>query len=68
MPSAKSISLSAFLAVVVASSAFAQWLLVPMDNTQTNHLKAYGLTYWTLQTPREYKAMWLLNYRAAPSC
>ncbi len=63
MPSAKSISLSAFLAVVVASSAFAQWLLVPMDNTQTNHLKAYGLTYWTLQTPREYKAMWLLNYR-----
>jgi hypothetical protein len=21
-------------------------ILVPMDETQTNHLKAYGLAYW----------------------
>jgi len=39
------------------------WLLVPMDRRQTDHLKAYGLTYWTLQEPREYRAEWLLNYR-----
>jgi hypothetical protein len=40
---------------------FAQHLLVFMDRTQTNHLKAYGLTYWTLQ--QGATAEWLLNYR-----
>ena len=48
---------------IIANTASAQWLLVPMDEVQTNHLKAYGLTYWTLQVPREYTAKWLLNYR-----
>jgi len=51
------------LILIFASSAFCQWLLIPMDKKQTNHLKAYGLTYWTLQEPREYRAEWLLNYR-----
>jgi hypothetical protein len=41
--------------------AYAQ-LLVPMDNAQANHLKAYGLTYWVLD--RKLTAEWLLNYRA----
>ncbi|OLD80746.1 MAG: asparagine synthetase B, partial [Ignavibacteria bacterium 13_1_40CM_2_61_4] len=36
-------------------------LLVPMDDAQTDHLKAYGLTYWVLG--RGQKAEWLLNYR-----
>ena len=27
----------------------AAYLLIPMDNTQTNHLKAYGVAYWVLQ-------------------
>ena len=36
-------------------------LLVPMDETQTDHLKAYGLTYWVLTHGQ--KADWLLNYR-----
>jgi len=36
-------------------------LLVPMDDAQANHLKAYGLTYWVLQ--RGEKCEWLLNYR-----
>ncbi len=39
----------------------AQHLLVPMDRTQTNHLKAYGLTYWVLE--RGETGEWLLNYR-----
>ena len=56
-------SLSLLLFLVAASSVYPQWLLVPMDNTQVNHLKAYGLTYWTLEVPREYEARWLLNYR-----
>ena len=51
------------LMTIIANTASAQWLLVPMDEVQTNHLKAYGLTYWTLQVPREYTAKWLLNYR-----
>ena len=32
-----------------------------MDDRQTDHLKAYGLTYWVLQQGQ--KAEWLLNYR-----
>ncbi len=38
-----------------------QHLLVYMDNAQTDHLRAYGVTYWVLQ--HDIKAEWLLNYR-----
>jgi hypothetical protein len=44
-----------------ALPAKAQWLLVPMDRTQADHLRAYGLTYWVLE--RGNPAEWLLNYR-----
>lgn len=36
-------------------------LLIPMDNMQKNHLKAYGLVYHVLSQDAEVK--WLLNYR-----
>src|SRR5687767_2869943 len=36
-------------------------ILLPMDDSQTNHLKAYGLAYWVLQ--RETEVEWLLNYK-----
>ncbi|MDB5120583.1 MAG: asparagine synthetase [Sphingobacteriales bacterium] len=36
-------------------------ILIPMDEDQKNHLKAYGITFWTLQSGQE--ADWLLNYR-----
>src|SRR4051812_36980949 len=39
----------------------APWLLIPMDDAQTDHLKAYGLTYRALK--RGVKAEWFLNYR-----
>jgi len=39
----------------------AQHLLVPMDDDQENHLRAYGLAYWTLE--RGEAAEWLLNFR-----
>lgn len=40
----------------------ASYILVPMDaDAQKNHLKAYGIAYWTLE--REVKIQWLLNYR-----
>jgi len=43
------------LFIIIAS------LLIPMDETQTDHLKAYGLTYWVLS--EGLNAEWLLNYR-----
>ncbi len=50
--------------VLVSLPAAAQHLLVPMDDAQTDHLKAYGLAYWCLQEPRGYAVQWLLNYRS----
>lgn len=51
------------VAAVLLSTASvrAQHLLVPMDDAQRNHLKAYGLAYSVLV--RTEKAEWLLNYR-----
>nr|WP_330400383.1 asparagine synthetase B [Cellulophaga sp. RHA19] len=37
-------------------------ILIPMDaESQKNHLKAYGITYWVLA--KQQKVHWLLNYR-----
>ena len=41
--------------------AHSAWLLIPMDESQKNHLKAYGIAFWTLTKDVEVK--WLLNYR-----
>jgi hypothetical protein len=46
---------------LVGLQAQATKLLIPMDGTQRDHLKAYGITYWALQ--REVPVDWLLNYR-----
>ena len=44
------------------SKGFASYILIPMDaDTQKNHLKAYGITYWSLE--KDVKVKWLLNYR-----
>ena len=37
-------------------------LLIPMDETQTDHLKAYGAVFTCLTDDQQ--AEWLLNYRA----
>jgi hypothetical protein len=39
----------------------AQWALVPMDESQNDHLRAYGLAYHVLAQGRNIE--WLLNYR-----
>lgn len=39
----------------------ANHILIPMDQTQSNHLKAYGIAYHALQ--KGYEIQWLLNYR-----
>ena len=48
--------------LLMNSAAFASYLLIPMDEeSQSNHLKAYGITYQSLLQGR--KVQWLLNYR-----
>lgn len=50
------------LIVLLPMVAFSQQkLLIPMDLSQTDHLKAYGIAYWTLK--KNINVEWLLNYR-----
>ncbi len=42
-------------------SANANRILIPMDEAQKNHLKAYGIAFWELK--RDADVDWLLNYR-----
>jgi hypothetical protein len=49
------------LCIITLSQARAAYILIPMDDTQKNHLKAYGIAYWTLE--RDVEIYWLLNYR-----
>src|SRR5688572_10403316 len=51
----------AALALLLSISSFATKLLIPMDGSQRDHLKAYGIAYWTLQ--RDVPIDWLLNYK-----
>ena len=50
-----------FLLACATTVASAQHLLIPMDDAQRNHLKAYGLTYGALKDG--VRGEWLLNYR-----
>lgn len=54
-------ALSVAMAVLAAIGLQAARILIPMDGSQRDHLKAYGIAYWTLQ--REVTVEWLLNYR-----
>ena len=46
---------------MISSSFLAQFIYIPMnDDNQKNHLKAYGIVYFSLQNG--LKAKWLLNY------
>jgi hypothetical protein len=50
-----------FFLIIYSQNLLASFILIPMDEvTQTNHLKAYGITYWSLNQGN--KAKWLLNY------
>lgn len=50
-----------FLFSLLALSLNAASVLIPMDEAQKNHLKAYGIAYWTLK--QDVAVDWLLNYR-----
>lgn len=49
------------LLLLFSGQSFANAILIPMDDSQTNHLKAYGIAYTTLKNNTEID--WLLNYR-----
>ncbi len=49
------------LFILITAVCRASSILIPMDEDQKNHLKAYGITFWTIKNGLE--ADWLLNYR-----
>jgi len=52
-----------FLSISFCNAAY---LLIPMDDNQSNHLKAYGIAYWILGSGSNVD--WLLNYRGGSFC
>ncbi|MCO5231236.1 MAG: hypothetical protein M9958_08775 [Chitinophagales bacterium] len=46
---------------VWTSMSYASYTLIPMDETQSNHLKAYGIAYLALE--KGVDVDWLLNYK-----
>jgi|TARA_B110000037_G_scaffold134244_1_gene152204 hypothetical protein len=57
----KSLLLMLLLSFFLSNSMFASFIFIPMSaELQENHLKAYGITFWTLELG--FKAQWLLNY------
>lgn len=49
------------LLVLHTTLVFANSILIPMDDAQRNHLKAYGLAYYALK--QNVEVDWLMNYR-----
>ena len=47
--------------LLFASSAFSAGIFIPMDDTQNDHLKAYGVVFKALENGE--KGQWLLNYK-----
>jgi hypothetical protein len=47
--------------LLLAPGLKAASLLIPMDETQKDHLKSYGIAFWVLKNDDEVD--WLLNYR-----
>ena len=48
--------------LLISIPVSASYILLPMDaESQKEHLKAYGITYWLLE--KQQKVKWLLNYR-----
>jgi len=50
-----------FALILCSNSAFCTRILIPMDEEQKNHLKAYGISYWVLK--KDLEVNWLLNYK-----
>jgi hypothetical protein len=57
----KIVYIFSFFALIALTTFPQSKILINMDLNQTDHLKAYGVTYRALT--KGYKADWLLNYR-----
>ena len=57
----RTICVGVMLVCMSISGMRASQLLIPMDDSQSNHLKAYGMAFWLLE--QEVEIEWLLNYR-----
>jgi hypothetical protein len=57
----RALTLLSTLIFFVAPDILASRILIPMDDVQIDHLKAYGVAYWCLQYGVNVE--WLLNYR-----
>ncbi len=57
----KTLLLTAALLMTFWSSMWGQYVLIPMDLSQSDHLRAYGIAFWSLE--RGVNVEWLLNYR-----
>lgn len=53
--------LTSTIFLFVANSLWASYIFIPMDKSQSNHLKAYGIAYWILE--QNIEVDWLLNYK-----
>ncbi len=58
----KRVILPFIIFLLTGISSFGNYLLIPMDMDQKNHLKSYGLAFWVLQK-YDTEIDWLLNYR-----
>ena len=47
--------------ITIGGKSIASYIVIPMDANQKNHLKAYGISYWSLSNNLEI--WWLLNYK-----
>ena len=50
-----------FIPLLILSISLAQKIIIPMDQSQNDHLKAYGIAYFSLT--KDNNVEWLLNYR-----
>ena len=50
-----------FILLFIINISYCQKVLLPMDNTQNDHLKAYGLVFSLLENSNNVE--WLLNFR-----
>lgn len=48
--------------ILIFTKVDAAYILIPMEDAQKNHLKAYGITYYVIS--QGVTAEWLLNYRS----
>ena len=54
--------LTLLIFMLLIPQVYADRILIPMDYTQNDHLKAYGVAYWCLENKMPVE--WLLNYKA----